>query len=117
MMTMSKHLKFNDPDYVPCKTCRNRKKIETELIRTAKKLDRREQRNKEKIEDLNETIHLLRRTARKRRSEMDKQEAEISYLRKQVGSLVHSIESGRDGSRVRGNRERNKDSGEDGRRC
>jgi septal ring factor EnvC (AmiA/AmiB activator) len=103
MMTMSKHLKFNDPDYVPCRTCRDRKKIQTELIRTSKKLERHEQRHEEQIKDLTETIKALRTNAKQRRAELDKQEAEIVYLRKQVRSLVYSLESTGDGSRVRGN--------------
>ena len=109
MMTMSKHLKFNDPSYVPCRTCRDRKKIQTELIRTAKKLERHEQRHEEQITDLKETIKALRANAKQRRAELDKQEAEIIYLRKQIRSLVYSLESGGDGSRVRGNRKRHKD--------
>jgi len=118
MMTMSKHLKFNDPEYVPCRTCRDRKEIETELIRTAKKLDRHEQRYNEKLEDLQETVAILRKKARERRSTVDKQEAEIVYLRKQVRSLVHSTGSSRDGSGVRVDPDRNSpDRGDGRRRC
>lgn len=97
---MSKHLNFNDPEYVPCRTCRDRKHIQTELIRTSRKLERHEQRHEEQITDLKETIKALRKNAKQRRAELDKQEAEIIYLRKQIRSLVYSIESGRDGPSV-----------------
>lgn len=100
MMTMSKHLKFNDPDYVPCKTCRDRKRIQTELIRTAKKLDRHEQRHKEQVKDLNDTIRILRKHAKQRRSELDKREIEILQLREHIRSLVHRSKSDGDGSGV-----------------
>ena len=97
MMTMSKHLRFNDPDYVPCRTCRDRKDLQKQLRKTQRKLDRLEKRHTDKVEDFEDTIRCLRRNAKARRLEMDGQHQELVLLRKQLRSVLHQLHAARNG--------------------